>query len=85
VPAILVALGTSPVLALAVTALYFVIQQIENNFLVPKVMSKAVGLSPLVVLVALLVGFKLAGIPGAILSIPSALLIEIVIADLKKR
>jgi predicted PurR-regulated permease PerM len=85
VPAILVALGTSPVLALAVTALYFVIQQIENNFLVPKVMSKAVGLSPLVVLVSLLVGLKLAGIPGAILSIPAALLIEIVIADLKKR
>jgi predicted PurR-regulated permease PerM len=85
VPAILVALGTSPVLALAVAALYFVIQQIENNFLVPKVMSKAVGLSPLVVLVALLVGLKLAGIAGAVLAIPAALLVEIVIADLKKR
>ncbi len=85
VPAILVGLGTSPVLALAVAALYFVIQQTENNFLVPKVMSKAVGLSPLVVLIALLIGFKLSGIAGAVLAIPTALLIEIVIANLKKR
>lgn len=85
VPAILVALGSSPVLALAVAALYFVIQQVENNFLVPKVMSKAVGLSPLVVIVALLVGLKLAGIAGAVLAIPAVLLIEVIVMDLKKR
>lgn len=85
VPAILVALGSSPVLALAVAALYFVIQQVENNFLVPKVMSKAVGLSPLVVIIALLVGLKLAGIAGAILAIPMVLLLEIIASDFKKR
>ena len=85
VPAILVALGTSPVLALAVAALYFVIQQVENNFLVPKVMSKAVGLSPLIVIIALLVGLKLAGIAGAILAIPTVLLLEIIASDFKKR
>ncbi len=84
VPAILVALGTSPVLALAVAALYFVIQQVENNFLVPKVMSKAVGLSPLVVIIALLIGLKLAGLAGAVLAIPAVLLIEIVVAGSKK-
>jgi len=85
VPAILVALGSSPVLALAVAALYFVIQQVENNFLVPKVMSKAVGLSPLVVIISLLVGLKLAGIAGAVLAIPAVLLLEIVASDFKKR
>lgn len=85
VPAVLVALGTSPVLALATAAMYFVIQQIENNFLVPKVMSKAVGLSPLVVIFALLIGLKLAGIAGAVLSIPTVLLVEIIFTDLKKR
>jgi len=85
VPAILVALGSSPILALAVGALYFAIQQIENNFLVPKVMSKAVGLSPLVVIIALLVGLKLAGIAGAILAIPTVLLLEIIASDFKKR
>jgi len=85
VPAILVALGSSPILALAVGALYFAIQQIENNFLVPKVMSKAVGLSSLVVIIALLVGLKLAGIAGAILAIPTVLLLEIIASDFKKR
>lgn len=85
IPAILVALGSSPVLALATVALYFVIQQVENNFLVPKVMSKAVGLSPLVVIVSLMVGFKLAGIAGAILAIPMVLLLEIIASDFKKR
>jgi len=85
VPAILVALGSSPVLALAVAALYFVIQQVENNFLVPKVMSKAVGLSPLVVIISLLVGLKLAGIAGAVLAIPAVLLLEIIASDFKKR
>lgn len=85
VPAILVALGSSPVLALAVAALYFVIQQVENNFLVPRVMSKAVGLSPLIVIISLLIGLKLAGIAGAVLSIPMVLLIEIIVADSKKR
>lgn len=85
VPAVLVGWSSSPVLALAVVALYFVIQQIENNFLVPKVMSRAVGLSPLVVIVALLIGLKLAGIAGAVLSIPTVLLLETVVAGLKKR
>jgi predicted PurR-regulated permease PerM len=85
VPAILVALGTSPVMALAVFALYFLIQQLENSLIVPKVMSKAVGLSPLVIIIALLVGFKVAGIAGAVLSVPSVLFIEIIINDLYKR
>lgn len=85
VPAILVALGSSPVLALATAALYFVIQQIENNFLVPRVMAKASGLSPLIVIVALLIGLKLAGIAGAVLAIPAVLLIETIGLGFKKR
>lgn len=84
VPAILVALGTSPVLALAVAALYFIIQQLENQFIVPRVMSRAVGLSPLVIILALMAGFKVAGIAGAVLSVPTVLLIEILFNDLYK-
>lgn len=85
VPAILVALGTSPVMALAVFALYFLIQQLENNLIVPRVMSKAVGLSPLVIIVSLLIGFRIAGIAGAVLSVPTVLFIEIIINDLYNR
>lgn len=85
IPAVLVAYGTSPVLALATVALYFIIQQIENNLIVPKVMSKAIGLSPLIVIIALLTGYKTAGIAGAILSLPIVLLIEIIANDLYRR
>lgn len=84
IPAILVALGTSPVLGLAVFALYFVIQQLENNIIVPKIFSKAVGVSPLVVIISLMIGFKIAGATGAVLSLPTVLFIEIIINDLYK-
>lgn len=70
IPAVLIALVLSPIKALLVIALYFVIQQLENNLLVPKVMQKAVGLNPLVSIVVLILGAKLAGILGAILAIP---------------
>ena len=85
IPAILVALGTSPLLGLAVFALYFLIQQLENNLIVPKIMSKAVGLSPLVIVVSLLTGFKTAGMAGAVLAVPSVLLLTIIINDLYHR
>jgi predicted PurR-regulated permease PerM len=79
VPAILVAWGSSPILALAVFALYFVIQQLENNLIVPRVMKKAVGLSPLVTIISLLIGFRIAGVAGAVLAVPSVLLSELII------
>ncbi|MCX6816889.1 MAG: AI-2E family transporter [Candidatus Beckwithbacteria bacterium] len=82
IPAILVASGTSPLLALATLALYFVVQQVENQLIVPRVMSKAVGLSPLAVILALMAGFKIAGLAGVVLSVPAVLLMEIVFKDL---
>ncbi len=85
IPAILVALGTSPMLGLATFSLYFIIQQLENNFIVPKIFSKAVGVSPLVVIVSLLIGFRIAGAAGAILSLPSVLLIQIIVEDIYHR
>jgi len=81
IPAILVALATSPVLAIAVFGLYIIIQQLENNIIVPKVMQKVVGLSPLVTILALLSGFKIAGIAGAVLSVPTVLILEIAINE----
>ena len=85
VPAVLVALGTSPLQGVAVFALYFLIQQLENNLIVPKIMSKAVGLSPLIIILSLLIGYRTAGMAGAVLSVPSVLLLEIVINDLYHR
>ena len=80
IPAIIVALTISPTLALIVAISYFIIQIIENNILVPKIMEKSVGLNPVVVLLAILVGGTLMGIIGALLAIPflSALIIILV-------
>lgn len=82
IPAILVAWGASPALALATFALYFIIQQLENNIIVPKIMQKVVGLSPLVTIVSLLIGFRIAGIAGAVLAVPTVLLLELIINSL---
>lgn len=84
VPAILAALLISPILAIAVVALYFIIQQLENNLIVPNVMKRAVGVNPLITILALMVGVKLAGIMGAVLSVPVVVFVRILIVDLLK-
>ncbi len=82
IPAVLIAFGQSPVKALSVLVLYVVIQQLENNILVPKIMQKATGLNPIASIVALLVGVKVGGFVGALLSIPVATMAAVVLEDL---
>lgn len=81
IPAILAGLVVSPLMALAVGALYFLIQQIENTLIVPQVMSKECGVNPLVTIVSLTIGFKLGGILGAILAIPVILLFQVIASE----
>lgn len=76
IPAVLVAFTVSPLLALGTTALYFVIQWLENNLLVPNVMRRMAGLSPIVVMIGLMVGFRLGGAIGAILAVPTIIVIR---------
>lgn len=78
VPAIIVALTISPTLAIAVAIGYIVIQAIENNLLVPKIMQAAVGLNPVVIIIAILVGGNLLGVWGALLSIPFLTILTII-------
>ncbi len=82
IPAIFFALIQSPALVVGVIVLYIIIQKTEGYILVPKVMEKTVGTSPLVVLLALLIGFKLAGILGLLLAVPLAGAITVVIDEL---
>ncbi|OGH47175.1 MAG: hypothetical protein A3A51_02185 [Candidatus Levybacteria bacterium RIFCSPLOWO2_01_FULL_39_10] len=70
IPAVIVAFAISPFMGLVVMLAYVGIQVAENNILVPKIMQKAVGLNPVVILVAILIGANLMGIIGALLSIP---------------
>lgn len=74
VPALIVAAAVSPLTVVLVALLYLLIQQAENNLLVPKVMEKAVGFSPLATLIAILIGGKLLGVLGALLAVPTTLL-----------
>jgi predicted PurR-regulated permease PerM len=76
VPAVLTGLMISPMMALAILALYFLIHQAENTLVAPKVMQKVVGINPLVTILSLAIGFKLAGVSGAILAIPVVLVIQ---------
>jgi predicted PurR-regulated permease PerM len=76
IPAILTGLMISPMMALAIMALYFLIHQSENALVAPKVMQKVVGLNPLVTILSLTIGFKLAGVSGAILAVPTVLVIQ---------
>ena len=59
-------------------------QQVENHVLVPKIMSKQVGVSAVTVLVALLVGASLLGIIGALLAVPTAAMIQVVFDELTR-
>lgn len=68
--AAIIAFADTPIKGLAVLALFTVIQQLENNILVPKVMQKVSGFSPLVILIALLIGSNFFGIIGAIVAVP---------------
>ena len=72
IPGVVVAASVSVKLGLGVAAYYFVQQQMESNLIVPKLMERQVGLSAVGVIVALLIGGSLLGIPGAILAVPTA-------------
>jgi len=77
IPAIIVAFTISPILAVIVTIAYFFIQLFENNVLVPRIMQKAVGLNPIVIIIGIIIGGKLLGVAGALLAIPFISLIVV--------
>lgn len=82
VPSLLVAIAQAPVLGLSVIILYFIIQQLENQIIVPQVMKKAVGLNPITTLIALIIGGRIGGTLGIILAIPITLFIETLLIEI---
>jgi predicted PurR-regulated permease PerM len=66
---------------LVMIAFFLVYQQIENNVIQPFVYRRAVQLSPLVVLVAVLIGAKLAGVVGALFAIPIAAALNVILRE----
>lgn len=85
IPGVLVAFGISPSMGLTVLGLYIIIQQFENHLITPLVITKIVGIPPIVVIVALLIGAKLAGFLGVLLSVPLTTVLVQIFNDLEKR
>ncbi len=78
IPAILVAMTISPIKGLIVLAYFVVFQLILGNIVGPQVMKKAVGVSPIIILIAALVGYTLLGIIGVLLAVPVAAVVDVV-------
>ena len=70
VPAVVIGFGVSPFTGWATVALYFLVQQVEAYVFVPKVMEKSIGLHPVLILMAITIGFRLGGILGIFMSVP---------------
>jgi len=81
VPAVIVALSVKPTLALAVILFFIAQQQLENHLLVPKIMQRQVGISPVFVIIALLIGGSLLGVIGAILAVPTAAILQVLLEE----
>jgi predicted PurR-regulated permease PerM len=82
IPAVAVAATISPDKVLFVIVFFVIQQQIENHLLVPKIMQRQVGISAVTVIVALLIGGKLLGIVGALLAVPTAAIVQVLISEL---
>ena len=85
IPAILVAATVSPGLAVGVAIFFIAQQQLENTVLVPKIMGRQVGLSAVNVIIALGIGSQLLGVVGAILSVPTAAIVQVLFGELVAR
>lgn len=80
--AALVGLTISPLTALFTVIFGVLVQQLENNFIVPKIMSKTVGLNPLITIILIASGGRLGGIGGAVLAVPLFLTVQAIFKGL---
>lgn len=85
IPAIIIALLDEPWKGLAILFLYIVIQQLENHVIFPLVMRKVIGIPSIIVILALLVGSKLAGFFGLLLSVPVAVVLMEIFNDIAEK
>lgn len=83
IPAVTVALTISPTLAISVVIFYILLQMSENHILVPKIMEKAVGLNPIIIIIGVLIGSKFMGILGALLAVPFIAMTFIIVKSFK--
>jgi predicted PurR-regulated permease PerM len=85
IPVVALGLLISPATGLMALAYCVVIQQVEGHIIAPQVMKKTVGLNPIVVILALLIGVKLAGIFGGVIAVPVAAMVSVFLNDVLKK
>ena len=78
---ITLAFSVSPLTALFALIIYVAVQQFQHNFMVPLVMRQVVGLNPVAVIIAILIGIKLAGPLGLLLAIPITAALSVFVSD----
>ena len=85
IPAIFLGVSVSPLVGVLVLISYVVVQKLENYWLVPKVMERAIGLHPLIVILVLLAGGKIAGFLGLLLAVPLATVASVFLRDVFRK
>ena len=78
-------LTISPLIGVLAVSWGIIIQQLENNFIVPKIMKETVGINPLITILLIAAGAKLGGIIGAIIAVPLYLTVETIYKTLTKK
>lgn len=81
IPAVLIGFTVSPIVGFGALAMSILIQQLENNIVVPKIMESATGTAPLVTIIVLLVGYTLGGVAGAVLAMPIYLTVRTILKE----
>lgn len=81
IPSVIIGLSISPVMGLAVVALAFLVQQLENYVFIPKIMQKSTGVSPIITLLALAIGAKLGGVFGILFSVPVVITLQVLLTE----
>ncbi len=85
IPGVILGFMISPWIGLITLLVYILVQQFENHIIIPQVMKRAVGLNPIVIILALFVGVKIGGMLGAVLAIPAVTAISVFAGDILKK
>jgi predicted PurR-regulated permease PerM len=82
---VIVALFSSVGDGIAVAVYFIVYQRVENYLILPRVMTKAIDLSAPAVIITLLIGSSLAGLAGALIALPIAAALKVIVRELWPR
>lgn len=85
IPAVIIGLTISPIHGIAVVGWVFLIQQLQHSVFIPRIMKSVAGVNPLISILSLMIGLQLAGVGGALLAIPTYIVLEVVITKLTSK